>query len=136
MANRDFVSKYPIATRRALRAYLKATDICLREPERVARYLADKEYEPRYEIGLDTLCYRSWTELARITTRELARYMGLYPNIEEEFVLPDLTKPEIRRDPIVDSDDSSTNLMYNSELGGSELSDGQRFVLTRSPVLR
>ena len=55
MANRDFVSKYPIATRRALRAYLKATDICLREPERVARYLADKEYEPRYEIGLDTL---------------------------------------------------------------------------------
>jgi hypothetical protein len=87
-------------------------------------------------IGLDTLCYRSWNELARITTRELARYMGLYPNYEEEFMAIDPVSPVPHRDPIMDSDDSSTNLMFNSELAGSELSDGQRFVLTRSPVLR
>lgn len=83
-------------------------------------------------IGVDTLCYRSWTQLARITARELARYMGLYANVESD---DDPTMPD-RTDPIPDTDVSSTNLMYNSELGGSELSDGQRFVLTRSPALR
>ena len=65
VANRDFVARNPIATKRALRAYLKAADICAREPERVARFLADKGYEPRYEIGLEVvkgLPYRRWRE--------------------------------------------------------------------------
>ena len=65
VANREFVAKNPIATKRALRAYLKAADICAQEPERVARFLASKGYEPRYEIGLDVLKglpYRRWRE--------------------------------------------------------------------------
>lgn len=65
VANREFVAKNPIATKRALRAYLKAADICAQEPERVARFLAAKGYEPRYEIGLDVLKglpYRRWRE--------------------------------------------------------------------------
>jgi NitT/TauT family transport system substrate-binding protein len=64
-ANREFVARYPVATKRALRAYLKAADICAREPERVATYLAKKGYEPRYEIGLKVLKsvpYRRWRE--------------------------------------------------------------------------
>ena len=84
-------------------------------------------------IGLDTLCYRTWTQLARITARELSRYMGLYANVESDAADPQLSSHD---DPIPDSDESSSNLMYNSELAGSELSDGQRFVLTRSPALR
>jgi len=54
-ARREFAQKYPVATKRALRAFLKAADICAQEPERVARYLAAKGYEPRYEIGLEVL---------------------------------------------------------------------------------
>lgn len=84
-------------------------------------------------ISIDTLCYRSWAQLARTTARELARYMGLYANTELDATDPETT---VHFDPIPDSDNSSTNLMFNSELGGSELSDGQRYVLTRSPVLR
>jgi NitT/TauT family transport system substrate-binding protein len=64
-ANREFVAKNPVAMKRALRAYLKAADICALEPERVARFLADKGYEPRYEIGLEVvkgLPYRRWRE--------------------------------------------------------------------------
>ena len=38
LANREFVRKHPVATKRALRAILKATDICALEPERVAKY--------------------------------------------------------------------------------------------------
>jgi NitT/TauT family transport system substrate-binding protein len=36
-ANTEFVHKYPVAAKRALRAILKATDICHREPERAAQ---------------------------------------------------------------------------------------------------
>jgi NitT/TauT family transport system substrate-binding protein len=64
-ANRGFIAKNPIATKRALRAFLKAADICAREPERVARYLVDKGYEPRYEIGLEvlkSLPYARWRQ--------------------------------------------------------------------------
>ena len=54
-ARREFAQKYPVATKRALRAFLKAADICAQEPEKVARYLAAKGYEPRYEMGLEVL---------------------------------------------------------------------------------
>ncbi len=84
-------------------------------------------------ISIDTLCYRNWTQLARTTARELALYMGLYAN--SEIDANDITLPT-HFDPIPDSDSSSTNLMFNSDLAGTELSDGQRFVLTRSPALR
>ena len=64
-ARREFAEKYPVATKRALRAFLKAADICAQEPERVARYLVTKGYEPRYEIGLEvlkSLPYARWRE--------------------------------------------------------------------------
>jgi len=65
IANREFADRYPIATKRALRAYLKAADVCAREPERVARYLIEKDYESRYAIGLEVLKsvpYNRWRE--------------------------------------------------------------------------
>lgn len=83
-------------------------------------------------LGIDTLCYRSWSQLARLTAHELGRYMGLYHNVE---TLTDRAGATLR-DPIDDSDDTSANLMFYSELGGTDLSAGQRDVLTRSPVLR
>ena len=42
---------------------LKGADICAQEPERVARYLAEKGFEKRYDIGLGvlkSLPYRRW----------------------------------------------------------------------------
>ena len=65
LANREFVAKYPIATKRALRAYLKAADICAQAPERAAQLLVAKGYEPRYETALDVLKalpYRRWRD--------------------------------------------------------------------------
>jgi len=55
IADREYATRYPIATKRALRAHLKAADVCAREPERVARYFVTKGYEPRYAIGLEVL---------------------------------------------------------------------------------
>ena len=63
--NRDFVRNYPVATKRALRAMLKATDICATEPELAAQQLVDGEFTERYEIALQTLTevpYGVWRE--------------------------------------------------------------------------
>jgi NitT/TauT family transport system substrate-binding protein len=64
-ANRDFVQRYPVTTKRAMRAILKAADICASDPLLVARFLSDKLYEPRYQIGLEvvkSLPYNRWRE--------------------------------------------------------------------------
>jgi NitT/TauT family transport system substrate-binding protein len=62
-ANQQFLRQNPIAAKRALRALLKATDICANEPERVARFLGEKGYEPRYDVALEvlkSLPYNRW----------------------------------------------------------------------------
>src|SRR5499427_9394064 len=64
-ANKDFVRKNPVATKRATRAILKATSICALEPERVARLLVDRGYAARYDYALQTLKdipYARWRE--------------------------------------------------------------------------
>jgi NitT/TauT family transport system substrate-binding protein len=63
--NREFVQKHPIATKRALRALLKAADICAREPERAAQLLVDKGVAKRYDYALQLmkdLPYGRWRE--------------------------------------------------------------------------
>jgi NitT/TauT family transport system substrate-binding protein len=45
--NREFIRQHPVATKRALRAILKAADVCAREPEWAARFLVDKGYTTR-----------------------------------------------------------------------------------------
>jgi NitT/TauT family transport system substrate-binding protein len=64
-ANRDFAQRHPVATKRVLRAILKAADICAADPQRAARFLSDKMYEPRFQIGLSVmqrLPYNRWRD--------------------------------------------------------------------------
>jgi NitT/TauT family transport system substrate-binding protein len=59
----EFVSKNPVATKRVLRAILKATHLCSTEPERAARIVADRGY--RYDYSLQTMKeirYALWRE--------------------------------------------------------------------------
>ena len=65
VGNREFVREHPVATKRFLRATLKATDICASEPERVAQRLVDGGFTDRYEYALQTLTelpYDNWRE--------------------------------------------------------------------------
>jgi NitT/TauT family transport system substrate-binding protein len=62
---REFVQQNPTATKRALRAILKATDLCAREPERAARFMVDKGYTDNYDYALDAMKmipYNKWAE--------------------------------------------------------------------------
>jgi NitT/TauT family transport system substrate-binding protein len=64
-ANREFVRTHPVATKRALRAILKAAVLCSLEPERVARFLVDGGYTRTYEYALETMKdvgYNRWRE--------------------------------------------------------------------------
>jgi NitT/TauT family transport system substrate-binding protein len=54
-ANRAFVRKHPVATKRALRALLKAVNVCAVEPERVATTLVEQGLAPRYEVALQVM---------------------------------------------------------------------------------
>jgi NitT/TauT family transport system substrate-binding protein len=64
-AKRDFVRNYPVATKRALRAILKATDICAADPEWAAQRLVDEAFADRYESALQVLTelpYNVWRD--------------------------------------------------------------------------
>ena len=55
----------PIATKRSLRAILKAADLCASEPTVAARLLVDGGFTPRYDYTLQTLRdvpYDRWRE--------------------------------------------------------------------------
>jgi NitT/TauT family transport system substrate-binding protein len=63
--NGGFVQKYPVATKRAMRAILKAVDICATDPALVARQLVDGGFTDRYDYALETLSalpYDKWRE--------------------------------------------------------------------------
>ena len=55
ISHSEFVRKYPIATKRVLRAMLKAADICAANPESVAKMLTQKKLASKYEYALEAL---------------------------------------------------------------------------------
>ena len=61
--HREFIHNHPVATKRALRAILKAANLCATEPEKAARLIASKGYS--YEYALQTMKeipYDKWRE--------------------------------------------------------------------------
>ena len=64
-ANREFVRKNPVATKRVLRAILKTTDLCASDPARAAKQLVERGFAGRYDYALQTLTdnpYDKWRE--------------------------------------------------------------------------
>jgi NitT/TauT family transport system substrate-binding protein len=63
--NPDFIRKNPVATKRALRAILKSTDLCASDPVGTARRLVEGGFATRYDYALQTLKevpYNKWRE--------------------------------------------------------------------------
>jgi NitT/TauT family transport system substrate-binding protein len=64
-ANREWARSHPVATKRAVRAILKASDICALEPERAARSVIEKGYAKSYDYALQTMkdvVYGRWRD--------------------------------------------------------------------------
>jgi NitT/TauT family transport system substrate-binding protein len=65
MGSQEYVRKYPGATKRVLRAVLKAADLCASEPASVARQVVDRGFVDHYDYVLQTLSdlpYDKWRE--------------------------------------------------------------------------
>jgi len=65
--NREFVKKHPVATKKALRAILNASDRVDREPEKTARFLVDGGFAENYDYTLAALtemkmAFTAWRE--------------------------------------------------------------------------
>jgi NitT/TauT family transport system substrate-binding protein len=63
--NPQYVRNYPVATKRALRAILKAADLCAADPARAAQRLVDGGFAGRYDYAhqaLSELPYDKWRE--------------------------------------------------------------------------
>jgi NitT/TauT family transport system substrate-binding protein len=63
--NREFVRQHPVATKRVLRAILKATDLCASEPAGMAHNMVERGFSDRYDYALQALRevpYDRWRE--------------------------------------------------------------------------
>ncbi len=61
----DYVKKYPIATKRVLRAILEGADLCVSDAPAAARQVVDRGYHRGYEYTLQTLNvigYDAWRD--------------------------------------------------------------------------
>jgi NitT/TauT family transport system substrate-binding protein len=63
--NHEFIRTHPVATKRALRAILKAADMCATDPEHAARFLVSNGFATHYDYALQALKeipYNQWRE--------------------------------------------------------------------------
>ena len=64
-ANREYAARYPVATKRVIRAVLKAADLCASNPELAARQIVEGGFAENYDYALQTLTenpYDAWRE--------------------------------------------------------------------------
>jgi NitT/TauT family transport system substrate-binding protein len=63
--NREYVRRYPVATKRVVRAFLKAADLCATKPTVAAQQLVDRGFSSRYDYAVQALGdipYDKWRE--------------------------------------------------------------------------
>ena len=76
-ANRAFYRSHPVAAKRAVRAILKAADMCSDDADGAARLLVDRGHTPSYDYARETLqrlAYRAWRDFE---PEEALRFYGL-----------------------------------------------------------
>ena len=55
VTNREWMDKHPVATRRALRAIVKAADLVAKDPNGSARFMVDRGYSDNFDYTCDIL---------------------------------------------------------------------------------
>jgi NitT/TauT family transport system substrate-binding protein len=65
VGNQEYVRNYPVATKRVLRAVIKAAEFCASEPSRAAQRLVEGGFVRRYDHAFETLSnipYDKWRD--------------------------------------------------------------------------
>ena len=74
---RNYVRRYPVATKRVMRAIFKATDICVNQPELAAKQIVDAGYSDRYDYALQTLKEIPYTRWREYDPEDTVRFYAL-----------------------------------------------------------
>jgi len=75
--HRDYVQKHPVATRRVLRAILKATDLCARDAATAAQQLVEGGFTARYDYALQTMRDVPYDKWRDYDAEDTIRYYAL-----------------------------------------------------------
>jgi NitT/TauT family transport system substrate-binding protein len=73
----DYVERYPVATKRILRAIIKGTDLCASEPETAAQLLIDSGITDNYEHAVQTLAEISYARWREFDPEDSLRFFAL-----------------------------------------------------------
>jgi NitT/TauT family transport system substrate-binding protein len=76
-ANRDFVRKHPVATKRALRAILKAANLCAADPEQAARFIVSRGYTGERDYAAQALREIPYTRWREYDPEDTVRFYAL-----------------------------------------------------------
>jgi NitT/TauT family transport system substrate-binding protein len=76
-ANRQFVQKHPVATKRAVRAILKADQLCALDPERAARTLTERGFATNYDYALQSMRDVPYCRWRDIDPEDTVRFYAL-----------------------------------------------------------
>jgi NitT/TauT family transport system substrate-binding protein len=76
-AHRDFVRKHPVATKRALRAILKAATLCATDPEQAARFIVSRGYTGKLDYAAQALREIPYTRWREYDPEDTVRFYAL-----------------------------------------------------------
>jgi NitT/TauT family transport system substrate-binding protein len=76
-ANREYATRYPVATKRVIRAVLKAADLCANEPEVAARLVVEGGFTECYDYALQTLTDNPYTAWREYDAEDTLRFYAL-----------------------------------------------------------
>jgi NitT/TauT family transport system substrate-binding protein len=75
--NPEYVRNRPVGTKRALRAVLKAADLCAADPASAARRIVDRGFTPSYDYALQTLSENSYDKWREYDPEDTMRFYAL-----------------------------------------------------------
>jgi NitT/TauT family transport system substrate-binding protein len=75
-STKEFVRKYPVATKRALRAILKGVDLCANDLNRVARFMAERGFGS-YDTTRQVLSETPWGKWREIDVADSLRFWAV-----------------------------------------------------------
>ena len=73
----EFARNYPVATKRVLRAILKAVDLCVSQPAHMAQLLVNQGYTTRYDYALQALSEIRYDVWRDYDPEDTLRFYGL-----------------------------------------------------------
>jgi NitT/TauT family transport system substrate-binding protein len=75
--NREFVKQHPVATKRAVRALLKGSQVCATDPDGTARFLVKRGFTANYDYAAQAMRELNYTRWRDFSTEDSVRFFAL-----------------------------------------------------------